>query len=157
MMAQKSPDYVKTSTHCRTASDDLLSAQVRVTTQRLAMLESLGDESVALTASQIHDRLREQGHPIGLATVYRNLAVLEEAGVLHSITVGTEQAYSRCVEDEHDHARCYRCNRVIQLAGLGVENRARLMMHAQGMDLISASVEIVGICVACKQAGADYR
>ncbi len=130
---------------------DLLDAQIRVTSQRIAILEAMGELPMALTAAQIHDRLKHSGTIVGLATVYRNLGILEHAGLIHSMKVGEEQAYSRC-PGEHEHARCQVCRRVIRLAGLSLSARARVMLLEEGMDLLESRLELVGICHTCKTA-----
>jgi len=138
-------------TRSPSAADELLEAEIRITRQRVAILEAMGDEPTVLTAAEVFDRLRRTGSPIGLATVYRNLHLLEEAGLVHSMTVGDEQGFSRC-PGEHDHVRCQVCGRVIRLTGLALLQRARHLLTEEGMDLIDARLELVGVCHACRTA-----
>jgi Fur family transcriptional regulator, ferric uptake regulator len=60
----------------------LLGTGVRPTKQRLLVLETLAAEPHDATAQEIHARLRERGEKVGLATVYRALAVLREREVV---------------------------------------------------------------------------
>ena len=57
----------------------------RKTRQRAAVAEILSDRHDFRTAQQIHDDLRHHGDRIGLATVYRTLQLMTEAGDLDAI------------------------------------------------------------------------
>lgn len=131
---------------------ELAEADIRVTSQRVAILEAMGEDPVALTAAQVFARLRRRGSRIGLATVYRNLRILEDAGIVHSMTVGDEQAFSRC-PGEHEHVRCHVCGRVVRLTGFAFLQRARRLLAEEGMELLDAHLELVGVCHTCRIPG----
>src|SRR4051812_30305404 len=67
-------------------SDDLTErlerADLKPSANRLAVLEALATEPNDATAQEIHRRLASSGSRIGLATVYRALASMSEAGVV---------------------------------------------------------------------------
>lgn len=133
---------------------ELAEADIRVTSQRVAILEAMGESPVALTAAQVFSRLRRQGSRIGLATVYRNLRILEDAGIVHSMTVGDEQAFSRC-PGEHEHARCHVCGRVVRLTGFAFLQRARRLLAEDGMELLDGHLELVGVCLTCRTSAPE--
>ena len=54
---------------------------------RLHILEIMADRTDHPTAQDVHAALIKQGHAVGLATVYRNLAQLVEAGLLRTVEV----------------------------------------------------------------------
>ena len=58
------------------------------------------------TAQDIHRDLK--GHGIGLATVYRNLALLAEEGVISTVEHEGEVRYD-CNNMPHGHATCTKC------------------------------------------------
>src|ERR671937_1590446 len=96
--------------------DALRRLGLRPTRQRLAVVELLASEPNDATAQQIHDRLRERGHRIGLATVYRTLSALAEHGVLDVLTHRPgELCYRLCGEEHHHHLVCTSCHRVVEL------------------------------------------
>ena len=53
---------------------------MRATRQRLAVLQALAAEPNDATAQEIYARLADGGEPVGLATVYRTLALLNDTG-----------------------------------------------------------------------------
>ncbi|MDX6449283.1 MAG: Fur family transcriptional regulator, ferric uptake regulator, partial [Gaiellaceae bacterium] len=69
-----------------TAAQTLLARHgVRSTRQRLAVLEALTAEPNDATAQEIHAELVTRGRAVGLATVYRTLALLSEHGVVDAL------------------------------------------------------------------------
>ena len=59
----------------------LADAGLRVTKQRVRVLEELAREPHDVTAQELHRRLRDDGERIGLATVYRTRRAFVEAGL----------------------------------------------------------------------------
>ena len=53
---------------------------IRATPNRLLVLQELAREPDDVTAQELWGRLREGNHTTGLATVYRTLALLNDAG-----------------------------------------------------------------------------
>ena len=75
---------------------------IRSTGQRLRVLEVLAAEPADATAQEIHARLREQGERVGLATVYRTVALLSESGVIDALAHRPgEMCYRLCAEGHH--------------------------------------------------------
>ena len=54
----------------------------RMTRQRAAIWDTLGQTDEFRSAQQLHDALGERGESIGLATVYRALQALAEEGLV---------------------------------------------------------------------------
>lgn len=53
--------------------------------QRDRIMEFLASAEGHLTAEEIYKNMKEQGEPISLATVYRNLGILEEQHKIRKI------------------------------------------------------------------------
>jgi hypothetical protein len=76
----------------------------RVTRQRTAVAEALIALDDFRSAQQLHEYLRAHGDSIGLATVYRTLQALAEAGQVDVLrTADGESLYRRCERREHHH------------------------------------------------------
>ena len=75
-----------------------------VTKQYQAVLQCLeARDSAAFTAAELAEDLRLAGHPVGLATVYRQLDKLETAGVVHKVPTEEGALYQRCPHPAADH------------------------------------------------------
>jgi Fur family ferric uptake transcriptional regulator len=64
---------------------------IRLTTQRQIILEELSKVKTHPTASELYDMVRKRLPRIGLGTVYRNLELMAESGIILKIEVGGTQ------------------------------------------------------------------
>ncbi|HYZ78769.1 MAG TPA: Fur family transcriptional regulator [Gaiellaceae bacterium] len=124
---------------------------LRVTRQRLRVLEELAREPHDLTAQDLYRRLRDAGERIGLATVYRTLGSLVEHGVVDTLAHSpAETCYRLCSDAHHHHLVCSECHRVVELGECGIE--AWLAEAAAREDFVPTEhrIEIVGVCAGCR-------
>ena len=91
------------------------SPTLRPTRQRRAVVDALESFDDFRSAQEIHDLLGRRGETVGLATVYRTLQRLAEAGEVDLLrTEDGEAIYRRCseshrVEPEHGHVHGEDC------------------------------------------------
>jgi len=78
----------------------------RMTRQKRAIVENVLNRCDHPTAQEIHRDL--DGLGIGLATVYRNLALLAEEGIITTVEHEGEVRYD-CNNEPHGHASCTSC------------------------------------------------
>lgn len=124
---------------------------VRVTTQRLEVLEELRRERDDVTAQTLWRRLRERGSQTGLATVYRTLALLNEKGVIDTLSHhGTELCYRLCNGTHHHHMVCSSCHRVVEVEQCGLESWLAEVAARHQFVATDHTVEITGVCAACR-------
>jgi Fur family ferric uptake transcriptional regulator len=131
----------------------LREAGLRPTRQRLLVLETLAAEPHDATAQDIHARLHEGTNRIGLATVYRTLAVLKGRGVVDELShrAGVS-CYRLCQPGHHHHLVCEHCHRVEELEDCEVDAWVTRASRAKGFQPASHTVEVVGICADCAAA-----
>jgi Fe2+ or Zn2+ uptake regulation protein len=125
----------------------------RRTPNRMAIVEALRSSPRPLTIPEILDR-----RP-GLAqsSVYRNLVVLEQAGVVHRIVTEHEFARFELAEDltgHHHHLICVQCGLVEDVdapAGLerSVRSAAAQIARATGFHTDHHRIDLVGRCRRC--------
>jgi Fe2+ or Zn2+ uptake regulation protein len=136
-----------------TAAERLRAGAQRYTESRRALVEALAR---ADRPSTIPELLR--GRP-GLAqsSAYRNLAVLEQAGVVHRIVTGGEHASFELAEDltgHHHHLVCGACGRVEDFTVSSALERsieAALAKVAAGAAFRADHhrLDLVGTCARC--------
>ncbi|MEX5299933.1 Fur family transcriptional regulator [Kocuria sp. CPCC 205292] len=124
----------------------------RTTRQRSALAELLARTPEFRSAQQIHAMLGEEGEPVSLATVYRNLNALAENGEVDVLaTEGGESRYRRCVRTEHHHHLvCRRCGHTVEVAETSVERWAAQTARRHGFSEVSHEIELHGICDTCR-------
>jgi Fur family transcriptional regulator, ferric uptake regulator len=126
---------------------------IRSTAQRVRILEALSAERNDATAQEIHARLRAGGDRIGLATVYRTVALLSEHGVIDALAHSPgEVCYRLCGEGHHHHLVCTRCHRVVELGGCDLEAWMGELATAHGFAVTSHTIEVAGVCGDCRAA-----
>ncbi|MBK8460926.1 MAG: transcriptional repressor [Micropruina sp.] len=122
----------------------------RRTRQRTAVTSALRESDSFRTAQEIHDLLRQHGHAVGLATVYRTLQTLVEAGEADVLRTADGQAsYRSCSPEHHHHLVCRHCGRTVELAAPDVERWAQAVAAEHGFAEVGHHLELTGRCATC--------
>lgn len=126
---------------------------VRATRQAGVVEEVLGSSSAFRSAQDIHAELRGRGERIGLATVYRHLQALAEAGSVDVLRVGGgETTYRSCESDRHHHHLvCRRCGYTVEVTARSVENWSQKVAADNGFADPAHLLEIFGTCASCQR------
>ncbi|MDQ6988872.1 MAG: transcriptional repressor, partial [Mariprofundaceae bacterium] len=87
----------------------IVRAMLKLTAQRQAVLDVINATDKHWDADEVAQTLKDQGKPIGIATVYRGLAMLAEKGLIDSIQLADKKRYERADKSHHDHLVCTAC------------------------------------------------
>lgn len=127
--------------------------KIRMTKQRQVILEELCKVTSHPTADEMYQMIRKRLPKISLGTVYRNLEILSELGMVLKLDVGgTQKRFDGNVEN-HYHARCKHCGSVSDIhmsINADVEAQAQLCTD---FNIQRHSLEFTGVCPACQEAG----
>src|SRR5210317_2082680 len=85
---------------------------LRMTNQREIILQELQKSRKHLSADELYERVKKIMPRISLATVYRNLETLSEAGVIGKLEISGRQKRFDFDVSDHDHIYCVQCHRV---------------------------------------------
>ena len=124
-------------------------SNMRLTSQRQVILEELQKVTSHPTANEVFDMVRKRLPRIGLGTVYRNLDLLAEKGIIKKLEVGGEQKRFDGDTSPHYHIRCVRCNRVEDIF---IERHQELEKNAASCcnyKILDHHVQFSGICSNC--------
>lgn len=122
----------------------------RPTRQRLAVAGALGTFDDFRSAQDIHDLIARGGESVGLATVYRTLQKLSEAGEVDLIrTEEGEALYRSCSSTHHHHLVCRSCGATVEVEGPTVERWTSAVAGEHGYTEVSHTLEIFGTCPRC--------
>lgn len=127
------------------------STSVRTTRQGRAVERVLADADTFLSAQDIYVALRDTGEGVGLATVYRHLQKLSDAGALDAVTGADGQlVYRQCGSGHHHHLVCRSCGRTVEIEAGQAEAWAAQVGAANGFDDVEHTIELIGTCAACR-------
>ena len=123
----------------------------RSTRQFHAVRHELSRSRDFRSAQDIHAALRATGASVGLATVYRALQTLVDAGTADVLrTAAGEAVYRECGSTHHHHLVCRSCGKTVEVQGPAVETWADEMATQHGFADVSHTLELFGICSACQ-------
>lgn len=128
---------------------------IRLTSGRRTIVRSLGFADGPRSASDLYASI---GDAVPLSSIYRSLAVLEEAGVIspHYSTKGvTRYELAEWLMGHHHHLVCIECGQVedIEIAS-EIETQLEAIVESIGREVSFAprdhALEIEGLCSQCK-------
>ncbi|MDR2930139.1 MAG: transcriptional repressor [Propionibacteriaceae bacterium] len=134
-----------------TASSTPPRVSERKTRQRERIAHCLDAASGFQTAQQVYDRLRGDGTPVSLPTVYRTLTAMAEGGELDVRADDGHSAYRRCSPDHHHHLVCRHCGRTIEVQAPSLESWATTVGRTYGFTDITHVTEMSGTCPDCQE------
>ncbi|WP_320006941.1 Fur family transcriptional regulator [Maridesulfovibrio sp.] len=115
--------------------------------QRELILEELKGLTCHPTADELYERVRKRLPNISLGTVYRNLELLAENGIILKIETGGKNRFDGYAEP-HPHIRCVQCGKVDDVME-EVNAPAIGASAARGYEVKGCSIEYFGFCPEC--------
>lgn len=122
---------------------------VRITPQRHAILEFLISSETHPTADEIYKALEADFPNMSVATVYNNLRVFRNAGLVKELTYGDSSSRFDFVTHDHYHIICDVCGRIVDFHHPGLEEVEHLASHVTGFKVNSHRLEVYGTCPEC--------
>jgi len=128
----------------------------RNTKQRQLILEIIRQANEHLDAEHIYERVRQLSPGISLSTVYRNLQLFTNAGLLveHQFT-GMRRRYEIATRSRHHHLMCIGCGRIFEFSCPSSDGLQTRITKEKGFRVTDAEVRLVGYCPECQRRLAD--
>ena len=139
------------------ALDTLKNSGVRITPQRHAILEYLISSELHPTADDIYKALEGNFPNMSVATVYNNLRVFRNAGLIKELTFGDASSRFDFVTHDHYHIICDECGTIVGFHHPGLEEVDRLASHVTGFKVSSHRLEVYGTCQSCASHVANSK
>ncbi|MBT0878488.1 MULTISPECIES: Fur family transcriptional regulator [unclassified Campylobacter] len=132
----------------------LKTSGLKYTKQRESLLKLLYNNDEHCTPDELYEALKEMdpNQNIGIATIYRTLNLLEESGMVTSISFGTAgKKFELANKPHHDHMICKSCNKIIEFQDDIVEQRQLKIAKEHGFKLSSHLMQLYGTCKECQK------
>ena len=140
-------------TFIKEAQQAIRTAGGRMTDQRRLIIDFLATSPERLDAEGLYLKIKEQEDTISLATVYRTLNVLEEAGLIfpHYVSRDHERKFYELahVEEEY-HFTCRSCGKVIPFRSELIQELKTKLETELGVDVLNACACFNGYCANCR-------
>jgi Fur family peroxide stress response transcriptional regulator len=123
--------------------------QFKRSKQREKILELLRSTGSHPTASWLYDRLKKEFPDLSMGTVYRNLNILIEQGLVRKIEFGsTFDRYDANI-NPHYHFICERCGAIIDLNLPMYEEINKRVEETTSLKAKRHRIEFFGLCDNC--------
>jgi Fe2+ or Zn2+ uptake regulation protein len=127
-------------------TNELKAKNVRLSHQRLKILEYLADHLIHPTADQVYSGLQKDIPTLSKTTVYSTLNTLATAGMVRPLDIeGNEIRYDINV-DNHGHFKCESCGKIHDFR---VDIDSLSSGDLKGFIIRDKNIYFKGICPAC--------
>lgn len=125
-------------------------ASRRGSKQREIILRILQNTDIHPSADWIYEQARKVIPNISLGTVYRNLNLLKDEGLIREVTIhGSSSARYDANLDPHHHFICLKCNSVYDLPIQDNSLKFETLLAGRNFKVKFVKLDIFGICDKC--------
>jgi Fur family ferric uptake transcriptional regulator len=105
------------------------------------------------TINDLYDLVRKKHPQIGLATVYRTMRVICDAGLARETDFGggIRRFEHKYKHQHHHHLVCLKCGNIIEITSGKIEEIQRQLAKKHGFTIVRDTMEIFGNCRTCKR------
>lgn len=132
--------------------DSLRAGGKKLTKSRQAILSILEESRLPITVAEIADRLKKAKAAVDLVTVYRNVAMLQELGLVNS--VGLHEGQMRYEihhgREHHHHIQCRGCGQIVDLMLCPLKKLTELVEQQTKFAVEGHALEFFGWCPQCR-------
>ena len=124
---------------------------LKITRQRRAILKAFLDCEDHVSVEELYLAISKSESKIGLATVYRTLALLTKSGLASEMDFGDGQKrYEHCyMHEHHDHMLCTECGKIIEFNHPLIEKYQEEVAAQNGFTITSHKLDLIGTCSDC--------
>ncbi len=125
----------------------------KITPQRREILRVLIEAKGHQSAQEVHDGIRERFPDVSLDTVYRNLRLLTELGLVNQVNFKSTEVGRFELDDKeahHHHLVCLGCGRVLQLDYCPIGTREASGAGFGDFRVVDHAFEVYGYCGECQ-------
>lgn len=135
-----------------TLVDKLKTGGYKVTQQRKVILEVLSlNDSTMLSVEDIIEQSKKIYNKINMSTVYRNLEILEELGLLCIVSGDDGVTLYKLISstEHHHHMVCKNCGKTESIEFCPLDMFQKISKE-KNFDLTDHKLELYGYCSNCK-------
>jgi len=104
------------------------------------------------TIGDLYELVKKKNPKVGLATVYRAMSVICDAGLAREVDFGDDlrRFEHKYRHQHHDHLVCLKCGRIIEVISPEIEELQKDLAKKHDFAPIKHKMQIFGTCSKCK-------
>jgi len=130
---------------------------LRMTSQRQAIVDSVFSTHKHFTAEQLLEWSRKRDPSVSRATVYRTLPLLTESGLVREMDFGKDYKFydpNYAEHPHHNHIICQDCEKIVEFESDKIEKIETEISHRLGFSVKTHRLQITASCEELKKLGA---
>ena len=126
-------------------------SDLRLTRQRKVILDEFKKPNSHLTADEVYERVRRKIPRVSLGTIYRNLEILSESGLLNKVELAGHQKLFDGNLKKHYHVRCANCDKVLDIPAESIKITTMPLKILNDFEIHDYRLELLGDCKKCHE------
>ena len=123
---------------------------LKLTPQRMLIVDIIHDAKGHLTADEIIKYVQSKMPGVNKSTIYRTLDLLEQSGCVYKSQLNQESIYHHAEEGHHHHLVCSKCGATIKCDEELFTPLKNLLRENHNFDADFKHIVINGLCEKCK-------
>jgi len=131
-------------------TQELRSRGLRLTSQRVAILETLRHAGAHLTPREVYEQARESVPGLMETTVYRTLEFLVRNRLAFATQIASGKLVYEVASHDHHHIVCRNCHQEMEIHHQQLEALYREIEESTGYRLTTGHLTFFGLCRDCQ-------
>ncbi|CAA6822099.1 MAG: Peroxide stress regulator Ferric uptake regulation protein Fe2+/Zn2+ uptake regulation proteins [uncultured Sulfurovum sp.] len=119
---------------------------LKATIQRTSILQSI-DKAGHINVDDIYEDVKKQYPTLSLATIYKNIIVMQENNVIVEVPMNGEKSKYELKKEEHMHLICENCGYIMDTE---ITSKTKETLIIENFQLQSSQINLFGLCQKCQ-------
>ena len=119
---------------------------LKATIQRTSILKSI-DHAGHINIDDIYEDVRELHPTLSLATIYKNIILMQENNVIIEVPMNGEKSKFELKKDDHIHLICQGCG---EIQDTEITEQTQEALVIENFKLSSSQINLYGLCQTCQ-------
>ena len=132
------------------------SQNLRLTSQRQAIIDTVFNTNKHFTAEQLLEWSREKDKSVSRATVYRTRPLLTASGLVREMDFGKDYKFydpNYADHPNHSHIICQDCEKIVEFESDKIARIEQKISHKLGFAVKTQRLQITATCEELKRMG----
>jgi Fur family transcriptional regulator, peroxide stress response regulator len=125
---------------------------IAVTHQRQVLYETMKTMHGHPSPEEVYARVKKKVPAISLATVYKNIHLFVESGVLREVSLHHGSVRVEMNGEPHHHMVCSKCRKITDVGERELGLAAKRHRLPGGFLVERYAVDVIGVCASCQNS-----